>query len=312
MRAFIREAFLHMIKSWRHHTGTMLGTLVVLVASLTAVIGITLLSKNLYQVLTLWGESIQMSVYISENSPTLELQKLEDYLKSENQIDKLKFVDQEEALRVFQEQMASYAPDLLADEDLQKMIPSSYQFSIHASVGPERQLSVMTALAQKLKNFAAVEEVNFGQEWIKSYSSITQGLIALGVFFSVIVLLGSAFVISNVISNSISQRRSEIEVLELIGATRSFIRGPYIFEGFFVGVLGASLSLVLSYALFLTLKGSMKTHLAFLQLSNHIHFMSLLWALGFLLAAGLIGAMSAHLCLRKINDGWSAARTLKA
>ena len=120
-----------------------LSTLLVLTASFAVVGGTILVGENLQRILTLWGESLQMTVYLSENISPENATEIETSLKNNQQVDQLQFVNKETALGQFREQMASYAPDLLKDNDLLRFIPSSFQLSVSKMVAPEEQLQVM-------------------------------------------------------------------------------------------------------------------------------------------------------------------------
>lgn len=303
--------FNHIKKSWRHHATLQLATLTVLIASFTVIAGVLAFSNNLYKVLTLWGESMQMSVYLSDQATDDNQSAIQKFLDESDKVEKLQFVTREKAIVQFREQMASYAPDLLNDKDLLKFIPQSFQFSISKKVSPSNQLQVMKDLASQLEIQAGVEEVNYGQDWVKSYTHVFHALTWIGGFFIFIILISAAFVMSNSIHSSIQQRRNEIEVLELIGATTRYIRTPYLWEGALTAGFSCALALSLSYGIFLSLKNYMNEQISLLQLSNHIEFIP--WTLGFALCgfAMAMGALASYICVRKINDGWAAAQAVQ-
>jgi cell division transport system permease protein len=297
----------HIFASWKNHTRLQVATTVVLIASFCVISGVMVLTHNLSNILTLWGESLQMSVYLSEEANTENISAVEKYLKENTNVDKLKYVKKEEALSQFRDQMASYAPDLLNDDDLLRFIPASFQFSLSKKVAVEDQLNAMKDLAVALKVQQGVEEVSYGQDWIKSYSSLTSGIKWVGFIFMIIVFISAGFVMSNSIHTSINQRRSEIEVLELVGATTKYIREPYILEGAFLGGLSCLLAITLSYGLFHSIKNELKEQIAFLQLTSHIHFFNFISVVGLLTFAIALGALSSWLCVRRINTGWAAS-----
>ena len=60
-----------------------------------------------------------------------------------------------------------------------------------------------------------VSEVNFGQDWVKNYASLTKTIQSLSTIVAIIIIFASIFVISNSIQSSVHQRRNEIEVLDI-------------------------------------------------------------------------------------------------
>lgn len=288
-----------------------LSTLIVLTASFAVVGGTILLGQNLQRILTLWGESLQMTVYLSENVSPENAKDLETSLKNNGQVDQVKFVAKEDALGQFREQMASYAPDLLKDNDLLRFIPASFQLSMSKNVAPGEQLQAMTMLADQLKQKAGVEEVSYGQDWVQSYSQLSQAIKTAGLIFTVVILFSALFVISNCIRSSIYQRKEEIEVLELIGATATYIRRPFLIEGVTLCGVSVVAGLGLCYGLFLVLQENLKSELALLQIAKHIQFISPSAMLGFLGGALIVGYGAALVCLKSINDGWAASQKAK-
>lgn len=297
----------HMIKTWKHHASLQLATLVVLVAGFTVISGVLTVSTNLHRILTLWGESMQMSVYLSETATIENTSAIEKFLGDTGKVEKVKLVTKDEALNQFRDQMASYAPDILKDKDLLRFIPASFQFGISKEISVQNQLGTMQEIASSVSALPGVEEVSFGQEWVKSYGALVGTLTWMGAAFVLVILLSAAFVMSNSIHSSIQQRREEIEVLELIGATRMHIRFPYIIEGALLGGVSAILALGFSYGLFAATKDYMSNQIAFLQLASHIQFINsgfIMMVVGFAVA---IGALASYLCVKSINDGWAAS-----
>jgi cell division transport system permease protein len=286
-------------------------TLVVLTASFTVILGAIVAGQNLQRVLTLWGESLQMTVYLSHNASADAASQIETTLKKDDRIEKVQFVSQEKALSQFRDQMASYAPDLLNDNDLIKVIPPSYQFSVSTKIDSSEQLGVMNEIANSLQHLAGVDQVSYGQDWVKSYTQITSTITKSGIVFALVIIGSALFVISNCIRSSIYQRKEEIEVLELIGATARYIRRPFLMEGVFLCTGAANLGLLSAFGLFTVIQENMKAQLSFLQLANHLQFLSFGSILTILVAAAAVGWGAAMVCLHSLNDGWAATQKAK-
>lgn len=301
----------HIAKSWKFHSQLQIATVIVLVSCFTVVSSVFLVSGNLQKILTLWGESMQVSVYLKEDLSLENITAIEKYLTENKNVEKTKYVNKKDALKLFQEQMASYAPDILSDKDLIKYIPSSFQFGISKNVDIQDQLSTMQNLATSLRVMSGVEEVNYGQDWAKNYSSVFQTLSWLSHFFIIIVVSAASFVIANSIQTSIHQRKEEIEVMELIGATSKYIRFPFLWEGALLGFLASSFSLLLCYGIFLAVKDFFQKQIAFLQLSTHIQFIEPFAAFSLISFGLFIGIVTSWFCVRNINNGWAAIQVQK-
>ncbi len=283
-------------------------TLLILTASFAVITGVLLVGHNLQRVLTLWGESLQMTVYLTENTSPQVTEQIATTLKENQQLDKIQYVSNETALSQFREQMASYAPDLLSDSELLKSIPASFQFSLSKEISPEEQLPAMQQIASSLKTLPGVDEVSFGQEWVKKYSQISAAINWAGLTFASVIIISAIFVISNCIRSAIFQRREEIEVLELIGATPSYIRRPFLKEGIALCLSSCVLGVLIAFGLFQASLGAMKDEISLLQLASHLEFLRPTTVLSLLGGAVAVGWLATIVCLRSLNDGWAASR----
>lgn len=305
----IRSQFQQRLSSIKKNWALQFSTLVVVTACYLVVSVSFLLSQNLRKILTVWGEDLQMTVYLSENAQSADIEALQKKITGNDNVGKVKFISKEAALNGFRGQMASYAPDILNEKDLLSLIPASFQVSLSESVAAMEHVKILEALAKGLRSEETVAEVSYGQEWVQKYSRFLfyfqRACEAVG-----IIILGAAlFVLSNVIRASVQSRRQEIEVLELIGATPSMIRRPFLIEGASMGTISSALAMLISYLLFSGITGMFQNELKFLQLAEHLHFLSPALMVLFCLVGGILGAGGSYLCVRQINDGW-AARSL--
>lgn len=298
----------HFKKTWTHHLRLQLSTLLVLTGSFAVITGLLLLGSNLNRVLTMWGENLQMSVYLNDSISEAEKTQLKTSLEAHSEIEKSQFFSKEDSLQSFREQMASYAPDLLSNDEILNVIPESYRLTMSKSILPQQQMDTMKNLAAGIMQIPGVNEVSYGQDWVKQYAHVISAAHILGYSLMAIILLSAFFIIMNVVQTSISQRRHEIEVLELIGATSKFIRMPYIWEGVVTSLFSVTAALLVSLAVFNSLKNLLQNQISFLQLSQHIQFLDTAEISAIVLVALFIGVTSAFLCVRKLNSGWLASQ----
>jgi cell division transport system permease protein len=283
-------------------------TLIVATACFLVMSSSLLISQNLKKVLTLWGEDIQMTVYISPDIEPAQKEKIEEYFRSEKRIKEGKLITQAEALHDFRGQLATYAPDLAQDEDLLKLIPASYQVSLDSSLTSTEQVALLKSSAENLKKLPGVEEVSYGQDWVEKYSTFVSVIQRSFEILGLILIAASIFVMSNVVRALVQSRQEEIEVLELIGATPSMIRKPFLVQGLQMGLLAGAFSLLLSYGAFKAVQSVFMNQLSFLRLGNQLQFLTPVSLVLFLIAGTLLGLCGSYLSVRKINDGWAASR----
>lgn len=295
------------MSSAKSKLGLHISTYIVVAACFSVVCGALVVGQNLKKILTLWGDDIQMTVYLSQDLSAEDREKLETDLSRNDKIGRIHYVSRENALQEFRGQLANYAPDILHDDDLLHLIPSSFQLSLSQIVPVQQQLDALNEIAKNLKARPGIDEVSYGQDWVKKYSSLVA--VAENIFFilGIVILAASVLVISNAIRSSISSRRDEIEVLELIGATPWMIRKPYFIEGAIIGFFSAAGGTVICFLIFNSAMNLLKSDLGFLQLSQHMSFLSFTAIIALLGFGAAFGAIGAYLSVRGINDGWAAS-----
>ncbi|MDG0815077.1 cell division protein FtsX [Bdellovibrio svalbardensis] len=285
-----------------------LSTLVVVTACFVVMGAALLISQNFKNILTMWGEDVQMTVYLSQDLSQQGREGLESFLKETGKVGEIRYVTQESALGDFRTQLASYAPDMSQDEELLKLIPASLQVSLAPSVATQDQMQVLQNLAADLKKKEGVDEVSYGQDWVEKYGALVAAVEITMKLLGLVILAASLFVMSNAIRASVQSRRDEIVVLEMIGATNSMIRKPFLKEGALLGVISSVLAVSLCFGTYLFFKNLLITKLSFLQLGQHLTFIQPI-AIVILIAGGTaLGAFGSYLCVRRINDGWAASQ----
>lgn len=285
-----------------------ISTLIVVTACFVVMAGALLVSQNFRHILTLWGEDVQMTVYLVQDISEAGRDDLLKRIENARGVGDVKFVSQEQALGDFRTQMASYAPDLSQDEELLRLIPASIQIQLSKAVPAAEQSAVLQALAHEFKGFQGVEDVSYGQDWVEKYAALVSA-IELGLqLLCLVILMASIFVMSNAIRASVQARRDEIVVMEMIGATPSMIRKPFMKEGGFLGFSAAMLSLLFCFGIFAGMKNLLIVKLNFLQLGQHLQFLTPAVAIGFVVVGISLGALGSYLCVRRINDGFAGSQ----
>jgi cell division transport system permease protein len=299
-------------RSWVHHTGMQLATLTVLAATFSVVAFVLSLSLNFSRILASWGDGVQLTVYLHDDVADDAVIKLKTGLSDLDLFKEIVYVPRETATLNFKTQMASYAPDLLADADFSNPFPSSFRLSLKGGVATEQDVNKIENIAATIQKMPGVEDVSYGQSWVRNYSSFVTTLYAAGGVMGLILLVGSLFVVGNSIRTSIAVRREEIEILELVGATSMMIRRPFVVEGLATGALAALVALALNLGLHVWEKSVMSSSLVLARLVPMMNFLEPLLIVAFIVAGALLGAVGAWLSIRRINDGWSAKQTLEA
>ncbi|HQR46293.1 MAG TPA: permease-like cell division protein FtsX [Thermoanaerobaculia bacterium] len=176
--------------------------------------------------------------------------------------------------------------------------------SLEIVLAPDAAASA--ALPGLLENLAAqraAEEVQFDLEWVRRLRGAVGVARAAGGAFAVVLVLGAAFTIANVVRLTILLHREEIDILRLVGAPEFLIRGPFVVGGLLQGLLGGLLALGLlglAYRALLAWGGRAPENLVALLGLRFLPPASAALLVGGGVAAGLLGGLIA---VRRRNVG---------
>lgn len=294
-------------RSLESHWKTHLSTWLVLSMSFFIMSTILNFAYNLEALLTKWGSQIEVSVFLNETITPQQKAEIEKALRTNSKLEQVQFISQTQALSQFQTYTKEDVSDLLQDPEILASIPASFQFTLASKSQASSYSEYLSALAAGLQSMAGVSEVSYGQEWIQNFSGFLSVARFLSVFIVLVFCAACLLVISNALRASISARRSEIEILELVGATRKLIRTPFMIEALFLSLSATGTGLLLSALSMNWFKLFLIEEAQFLVLSREIQFLNLHFIGGFVVAAVLMALFSVFFVLRSINQGWAAA-----
>lgn len=296
------------MRSSQKNWALKISTLVVVSACFVVMGSALLFSQNFKNILTLWGKDVQLTVYLAPDISEKGREFIEGKLKATGKTSEIHLVTQEKALGDFRSQLASYAPDVTQDEELLKLIPASFQVRLAPEISAAEQPQALQMLAAEVKGLEGVDDVSYGQDWIEKYTALVTAIEMTLHLLGFVIVIAALFVISNAIRASIQNRKDEIIVLEMIGATSSMIRKPFMAEGAALGLTASLIASALCFAMFMGIKNLVSTRLSFMQLGEHLHFMSLTVLVIFIVGGAGLGALASYMCVRRLNDGFAGSQ----
>lgn len=108
-----------------------------------------------------------------------------------------------------------------------------------------RDVSYASALIRQIEQKDGIEEVKYYKDIVEKLISTAEFIQLFGIIVIIILLLVSIFIIQNTIKITVASRKVEIELMQYIGASNGFVRGPFIFEGVILGCMGAFLAIII-------------------------------------------------------------------
>lgn len=185
-------------------------------------------------------DDIKIMVYLDEQLTREAVSEVEGRIKADRMVAGVLYISKEQALSEFRAQFPSDSHLL---EGLgENPLPASFVVTLAAQY---RAPDAVKRWTERVRTMPGVAKIDYNQEWIDALSGLIHyiELIAIGV--GVILSAAAVTIIGNTIRLTLFSRREEIEILRLIGATRSFIRIPYLLEGAVLGACGSALSLTI-------------------------------------------------------------------
>ena len=247
------------VKTWLlRHASTLVGSLGRLarqpVASLLTVLVIAvtlalpaslhLVIKNARSLSAGWENALDFSVYLKSGTSIADAQQMEKLIVQRADVASVRLISAEDALQEFREGSGfGSALDYLQDNPL--------PHTLVIRPAPSNTQASVVLLHEELGNLPLTDVVQVDSDWVRRFLAIldiVQRAIGIGG-----ILLGAAIVIiiGNTIRLDIENRRAEIEVTKLIGASNAFVRRPFLYSGFWYGLFGGALALALiAYGLY--------------------------------------------------------------
>ena len=130
-------------------------------------------------------------------------------------------------------------------------LPGSELFPdiLEIQLTPDSTAQDVQPLKGALTPITNVAEVDFSEDWVAKYKKVRKMLNLFGAFLFICIVLGCTFILANFMGVRHQSRRSEIEIVRLVGADPSFVFTPYVWEALIEGTAGASLALAILFFL---------------------------------------------------------------
>jgi cell division transport system permease protein len=238
-RYFVSEAATSLWRS-RLVNAVSIGTIAVSLFVLGAFLTV---ASGLGAMVTRWTEKVQVIVYLDDGTEDRVRASLENRLREDPAVASVDYVSREQALARFREMFR----DLSAlPEDLgENPFPASLEVTLRAD---RQSPAEVQRMAKAFTGVPGVREIQYDLLWIERLATGVRLVRGVGAFLGGILVLAGIFTISNVIRLTIYAREDELDIMRLVGATRAYVKGPFVAEGVIQGGLGGLAAAALLWA----------------------------------------------------------------
>jgi cell division transport system permease protein len=234
---------------WRNLVMSLAAT-ATMVLMLLLLAGFWIIQTGLLAGLQFTEQKVEVKADFFDNAQTNQIEDLRQRVSEMPQVAEVTYVSRDDALARFRETLKAQG-----EEDLTRFLDSN---PLHASLEVRlRDPRVFGNIVAMLREEPIIEKVTEQQKLVDQVLTVTGILRTAGTVVLLVVGVIVLFIIVNTIRLAVLARAEEIEIMRLVGASDAFIRWPFVFEGAFVGLLGALLTLGILAAIADPLSGFM-------------------------------------------------------
>ena len=200
----------------------------------------TLVAVNANELLRTLEQENEILAYVDDSYSEAQAKALKRTLEGIPNVASATFISKEEAMESF---TAQY-PDEALFQDLDPEILRD-RFAIKVV-----DLQQQSATVEAVKAVEGIAKVNAYEEIAGGFFTVRNVATVVCVALIAILFVVSVFIISNTIKLTTFDRREEIAIMRMVGATNGFIRWPFVYEGFLFGLIGAAVAFLLQWGLY--------------------------------------------------------------
>ena len=245
MRA-LDYAFRHGWSSlWRRRGSSVFAVLAIALA-LIVLGALLLVTWNVEQLLSRWTSSAEFSIYLRDDATSEQRGVLESVIDQSGATVGREYISKTQALARFRREFAELAEIATGLEN--NPFPASLEVRVRAEAERDGRAD---ALIRRMATLPGVSDVRYDRDWLTKVGAGLEAMRGVGLVVALLMAFAASVTVASVVRLGLQARRDEIEIMELVGAPLTFIRGPFVAEGLLQGGLGAVLAVALLGAGFL-------------------------------------------------------------
>lgn len=241
-------------------------------------------THNIRRVLEQIESRVEIVAYLKDDVRADAAQLMLAEIRAFPEVANATYISRDEALAAARKELPELRA-IFADLEVNPL-PASIEVRL---LPGNRTPEVVDQVATRISGYPFVEDTNYGKEWVERIFLLRRiagatAIVVGGAFAAVAILI-----IGTAIRMAIFARREEIEIMRLVGATKAFIRLPFLLEGLLTGLLGAGFALSATYTIYKVL---VRTVFPLVWLPDQ-------WVLAGIIAGGVLGLMASAISVRQ-------------
>ncbi len=290
----IKHALEHL---WRQRLLSV-ATLVVMVMTLFAFGSLIVGNHILTSALNSIQEKIDISVYFKTTTPEDQILNIQKTLQQMSQVKSVQYISNAQALQIFEQQ---HANDPTISQALNELGTNPLSASLNIKANNPNDYPVIANYLNGSQVSGLVENVSYNQNQlvIKRLAEIINISREAGLILTIILAFAATLIAFNTILIAIYSNREEVEIMRFVGASNTFISGPYIIEGVVYGIIAAVISLLILTPVVFVISPYMQVFIPGFSLQQYFIGNLVLLFLYEIIFGSVIGIISGMIALRR-------------
>ena len=208
-------------------------------------------NSGLSKVLVYFETKPEITIFIKDDLPQADIDNLQKDLANYQDIKEIKFISKEKALEIYKQQNKNNP--MLTEMVTASILPASFEITV---TDPKTLEKIYQNYAT---NTNVVDEIIYQKDVINSLLDWTNIIRRSGFIITIIVFIISFFSVSTIIGMKTTNRKDEIKISRLLGASKFYVKKPFLLEGIFYGLIGSFIGSILTLTLIYFVRTSINT-----------------------------------------------------
>ena len=222
----IRDAFKSVVRNFSLSFASIMCTTITLILVAVAIVA----AANVQNATKLIEDELTIVTYLKKDVTEEQIENIKTELKSYRYIDEVEFKSKDE----WKLEMSNYDDSFKTVLDYLDENPLKDSFVLKVN-----DVKNLSETSEYVKAITGVDTVKYGEGMVEQVISVFDVVQKIVVVVVIALILVTGFLISNTIKLTIFSRRSEIEIMRLVGASNITIKLPFLFEGLIIGLIGS-------------------------------------------------------------------------
>ncbi len=184
-------------------------------------------------------ERVEIRAYVTEGTEVDAVAAAVGDIRAFPEVASVTYVSPDDALKKARVEMQEFK-DVFEPE----FLPASMEVRLKPGMRDPEQVK---AVAKRLNGYPFVDDVRYGEEWVKKFYAVRRAATAAGIVLGIAFAFAAMIIIGSTIQTSVLARSREIGIMRLVGATDGFIRAPFLIDGLLKGLVGGVMAVALMW-----------------------------------------------------------------